>query len=115
MTLPVNDGSDPPGHNGHKLGTITTLNKGPTAAFFARIVVAGIIILDRCSWDTANPFQAIEDIRRNLIPGGEIPHLVKTARAGCHVVLGAARFWTDQHAQGRWLANPRHIAHRSAK
>ena len=53
MTLPVNDGSDPPGHNGHKLGTITNTNKSPTAAFFARIVIAGIIILGRCSWDTA--------------------------------------------------------------
>ena len=30
------------------------------------------------------------------------------------VVLGAARLRTDQHAQGRWLADPRHKTHRSA-
>ena len=31
-----------------------------------------------------------------------------------HVVLGAARLRSDQHAQGRWLADARHKAHRSA-
>ena len=31
-----------------------------------------------------------------------------------HAVLGAARLRPDQHAQGRWLADPRHQAHRSA-
>jgi putative transposase len=30
------------------------------------------------------------------------------------VVLGLARFRSDQHAQGRWLANARHQAHRSS-
>ena len=30
------------------------------------------------------------------------------------VVLGVARIRTDQHAQSRWLANPRRQAHRSA-
>ena len=31
-----------------------------------------------------------------------------------HVVLGVARLWTDQHAQGRWMADARHKTHRSA-
>ena len=31
-----------------------------------------------------------------------------------HAVLGAARLRPDQHAQGRWLADARHKAHRSA-
>ena len=31
-----------------------------------------------------------------------------------HAVLGAARVRPDQHAQGRWLADARHQAHRSA-
>ena len=31
-----------------------------------------------------------------------------------HVVLGIARLWTDQHAQGRWMADARYKTHRSA-
>jgi hypothetical protein len=33
---------------------------------------------------------------------------------GGDVVLGTARFRSDQHAQGRWLASTRHQAHRPA-
>jgi transposase-like protein len=29
-------------------------------------------------------------------------------------VLGVACLWADQHAQGRWVADPRHKTHRSA-
>src|ERR1019366_5486983 len=32
-------------------------------------------------------------------------------RHRCHAVLGAACLWSDQHAQGRWLADARHKAH----
>src|SRR6516162_3741418 len=32
------------------------------------------------------------------------------SRYRSHVVLGLARFWPDQHAQGRWLENARHKA-----
>jgi putative transposase len=38
---------------------------------------------------------------------------VAVSRHRGHVVLGLARFRPDQHAQGRWLENPRHKAHRS--
>src|SRR6476660_3351800 len=31
-----------------------------------------------------------------------------------HAVLGAACLWTDQHAQGRWMANARRKAQQSA-
>jgi transposase-like protein len=34
-------------------------------------------------------------------------------RYGGDVVLGAARLWSDQHAQGRWLAHAGNKAHRS--
>ena len=33
---------------------------------------------------------------------------------GRHVVLGVACLRSDQHAQSRWLENPRHKPHRSA-
>jgi hypothetical protein len=32
---------------------------------------------------------------------------------GHHVVLGAARLWTDQHAKGRWMADTRRKAQQS--
>ena len=36
------------------------------------------------------------------------------SRHRSHAVLGAARLWTDQHAQGRWMADARRKAQQSA-
>jgi hypothetical protein len=42
------------------------------------------------------------------------PNRSTVSRHRCDVVLGAAGLRTDQHAQGRWLADPRHKTNRSA-
>ena len=42
------------------------------------------------------------------------PDRAAVCRNRRHAVLGVARFRSDQHAQGRWLADARHQAHRSA-
>ena len=42
------------------------------------------------------------------------PNRAAVSRHRSHVVLGAARLWTDQHAQGRWMADARRKTWQSA-
>ena len=57
---------------------------------------------------------AIERFARGIQAADQDANCSAVGRHRRDVVLGAARFRTDQHAQSGWLADPRHEAHRSA-
>ena len=54
----------------------------------------------------------IEELLRGELEAALSRPLVSRHRS--HAVLGAACLWTDQHAQGRWMANAHRKAQQSA-
>ena len=63
-------------------------------------------------WRSARTTNAIE--RSHVQAPNQDPDRAALSRDCRHVVLGFTRLRSDQHAQGRWLANARHNNHRSA-
>jgi DNA ligase D-like protein (predicted polymerase) len=65
-------------------------------------------------WKSARTTNAIERLHEEFKRRIKDADRAAISRHCSNVVLGLARFWPDQHEQGRWLENPRHKAHRSA-
>ena len=65
-------------------------------------------------WRSARTTNAIERLHEEFKRQDQDADRAAVGGHRRHVVLGAARLRPDQHAQGRWLADARHKAHRSA-
>ena len=65
-------------------------------------------------WRSVRTTNAIERLHEEFKRRIKTQTVLPSADTRRHAVLGAARFRSDQHAQGRWLADARHQAHRSA-
>ena len=65
-------------------------------------------------WRSVRTTNAIERLHEEVQATDQDANRAAVGRHRRDAVLGAARLRTDQHAQGRWLADPRHKTHRSA-
>ena len=62
-------------------------------------------------WRSARTTNAIERLHEEFKRRIKTQTILPSAETAA-IVLGVARFRSDQHAQGRWLEDARHQAHR---
>jgi transposase-like protein len=65
-------------------------------------------------WKSARTTNAIERLHEEFKRRIKTQTVLPSADTAAMLFWAFARFRPDQHAQGRWLTNPRHQTHRSA-
>ena len=64
-------------------------------------------------WRSLRTTNAIERLHEEFKRRIKTQTVLPSADTAAMMFLGVARLGTDQHAQGRWLADPRHKTNRS--